>query len=74
MAKKKSVGPTATRKRTPDTASEMRAPASPQDAVYDPSYDEIAGAAYQRFLERGSGHGGDFDDWVEAERALRSRR
>ena len=39
-----------------------------------PSVDEIAEAAYHRFLSRGGSHGGDFDDWVEAERELRSRR
>jgi hypothetical protein len=39
-----------------------------------PSYDEIAEAAYLRFLSRGGGHGADVDDWVEAERELSSRR
>jgi len=37
----------------------------------DPSHEEIAEAAYQRFLSRGGGHGSDFDDWLEAERELR---
>jgi hypothetical protein len=40
----------------------------------NPSYDEIAEAAYLRYLRRGGGDGQDFDDWVEAERELRSRR
>jgi hypothetical protein len=40
----------------------------------NPTYDEIAEAAYQRYLRRGGGDGQDFDDWVEAERELRSRR
>ncbi|HEY3093736.1 MAG TPA: DUF2934 domain-containing protein [Vicinamibacterales bacterium] len=40
----------------------------------DPTYDEIAEAAYHRYLRRGGGDGQDFDDWVEAERELRSRR
>lgn len=40
----------------------------------DPSYEEIAEAAYQRYLRRGGEHGRDFDDWVEAERELRERR
>jgi hypothetical protein len=40
----------------------------------NPTYDEIAEAAYQRYLRRGGGDGHDFDDWVEAERELRSRR
>lgn len=40
----------------------------------NPTYDEIAEAAYHRYLQRGGNDGGDFDDWVEAERELRSRR
>jgi hypothetical protein len=39
-----------------------------------PTYDEIAEAAYLRYLRRGGGDGQDFDDWLEAERELRSRR
>ena len=39
-----------------------------------PSHDEIAEAAYQRYLQRGGGHGMDFEDWLEAEQTLRSRR
>ena len=39
-----------------------------------PSYDDIAEAAYRRYLNRGGGHGMDFDDWVAAERDLRERR
>ena len=38
-----------------------------------PTYDEIADAAYHRYLRRGGQHGADFDDWVEAEPELRSR-
>ena len=38
-----------------------------------PSPEEIAEAAYRRYLERGGQHGRDFDDWLEAERSLRSR-
>jgi len=45
-----------------------------ESAAYTPSYDEIAEAAYLRYLRRGGGDGQDFDDWVEAERELRSRR
>ena len=39
-----------------------------------PTYDEIAEAAYHRYLSRGANDGGDFDDWMEAERELRQRR
>ncbi len=42
--------------------------------IHEPSHDEIARTAYQRYLSRGASDGGDFDDWVEAERELRSRR
>ena len=38
-----------------------------------PTYDEIAEAAYHRYLQRGGQDGRDFEDWVEAERDLRSR-
>ena len=40
----------------------------------EPSYNEIAEAAYQRYLSRGGAHGQDVDDWMEAERELRARR
>jgi hypothetical protein len=43
-------------------------------APESPTYDEIAEAAYHRYLSRGGGNGSDFDDWLEAERALRHRR
>ena len=39
----------------------------------EPSYDEIAEAAYQRYLRRGGSHGDDFGDWLAAERDLRTR-
>jgi hypothetical protein len=39
-----------------------------------PTYDEIADAAYHRYLRRGGQNGADVDDWVEAERELRARR
>lgn len=39
-----------------------------------PSEDEIRLRAYQRYLERGANHGQDFDDWLEAERELRTRK
>ena len=49
-------------------------PGNGGDMQYNPSYDEIAEAAYQRYLKRGGTDGQDFDDWLEAERELRSRR
>ncbi len=44
------------------------------DSSDDPTYDEIAEAAYQRYLQRGGSDGRDFDDWLEAERELKARR
>jgi Protein of unknown function (DUF2934) len=38
--------------------------------VATPTAEEIRLRAYHRYLERGGGHGMDFDDWVEAEREL----
>ena len=55
-----------------DTAADMSRPADVAQA--NPGYDEIAEAAYHRYLGRGGRDGSDFDDWVEAERELRSRR
>jgi hypothetical protein len=60
---------------TLDAASDRSgSSAASNNAAYDPTYDEIAEAAYQRYLQRGGADGRDFDDWVEAERELKSRR
>jgi hypothetical protein len=47
---------------------------TPNNGGQQPSHDEIAQAAYFRHLNRGGVGGGEFDDWVEAERELRERR
>jgi len=39
-----------------------------------PTEDDIRLRAYHRYLERGGEHGADFDDWVEAEKDLKSPR
>jgi hypothetical protein len=39
-----------------------------------PSVDDIRRRAYERYLERGGNHGQHFDDWLEAERELRSKK
>jgi hypothetical protein len=58
-----------------DLAADMSVGAGSSDsaAARQPSYEEIAEAAYHRYLQRGGQHGGDWDDWLEAERSLRSR-
>src|SRR5688572_32182789 len=58
-----------------DVASDMSVAGTPGGVIdTTPSHDEIAEAAYLRYLERGGGHGMDFEDWLEAERTLRVRR
>jgi hypothetical protein len=42
-----------------------------QPSAARPSDEEIRERAYQRYLQRGGGHGMDFDDWLEAERELK---
>jgi hypothetical protein len=39
-----------------------------------PTDDEVRVRAYHRYLERGATPGNDLDDWVEAEKELRSGR
>ena len=59
---------------TIDSAADMRIAGDVDSASgRTPSNEEIAEAAYRRYLERGGQHGRDFDDWLEAERSLRSR-
>jgi hypothetical protein len=55
-----------------DTADDM--PPQVSDSTSAPTYEQIAEAAYQRYLQRGGQHGQDFDDWLEAERSLRGRK
>ena len=56
-----------------DTALSVAANDAARAVTSDPSYDDIARAAYERYLSRGGNHGRDFDDWLEAERELRKR-
>ena len=41
--------------------------------ISTPTYEEIAEAAYLRYLDRGGQHGYDLDDWIDAERSLKTR-
>jgi hypothetical protein len=54
-----------------DTAADMGGAAP--GAQPQPTFDDIAQAAYQRYLSRGGSDGRDFDDWIEAERELAKR-
>jgi hypothetical protein len=40
----------------------------------EPNAEDIRMRAYHRYLERGGGHGMDFEDWLEAERDLKAPR
>ena len=90
MAKKKtavpdspSMTPATPRRRSPrkpivgaiESAADMSiGPVPSANSADAPSFDEIAEAAYHRYLSRGGNHGQDWDDWLEAERELRSRK
>ena len=52
--------------------SEHGARGSPKGQPPNPvvAYEEIAGRAYRRYLERGSTDGYDIDDWLAAEQEL----
>jgi hypothetical protein len=58
--------------RSSFVASTQGAPVTAPGAA-GPTYDEIAEAAYHRYLKRGGGDGHDFDDWLEAEQELKAR-
>jgi DUF2934 family protein len=40
----------------------------------EPSEADIRLRAYHRYLERGGGHGLEFEDWVAAERELKTKK
>jgi len=83
MAKKTASSPAAPRRRTTSprraTASEPAAApvdiatVGPTEPSHDPSHDDIAHAAYLRYLSRGGSDGQDFDDWVRAEQDLKKQ-
>jgi hypothetical protein len=60
----------------PAAASAASIPESAPESVSmssGPSDQDIRMRAYHRYLERGGGHGMDFEDWLEAERDLKAR-
>ena len=75
MAKKTTDGLSAPRRRA--STGTRPAPAAAKESraeTREPTFEEIAEAAYHRYLKRGGTEGADFDDWLEAERDLRSRK
>jgi hypothetical protein len=76
----------ASRPKTPDLTTpaapkpkrtRAAAPRTPEPRAAvpaEPSADDIRRRAYERYLERGGNHGRHFDDWLEAEKELKSRK
>jgi hypothetical protein len=66
--------------REPDPEKIQQAPGDAMTARagtmrgLDPTEEEIRARAYHMYLERGGEHGLDFDDWLNAERELKTRR
>ena len=74
MAKKKTEAAAAPRRRAPRNGSSSPSGNGPSgNGSSNPTFEEIAEAAYRRYLSRGGSHGQDFDDWIEAERELTRR-
>ena len=68
------TAPRAPRKRTAASARPKNQNGDSRDvASRGPTHEQIAEAAYPKSLSRQGGGGSDFDDWLEAERDLRSR-
>jgi hypothetical protein len=40
----------------------------------EPNEDDIRMRAYQKFLERGGGHGSHMEDWTQAEEELKNKK
>lgn len=55
------------------TKSAAAAPKATQVSAIEPTDEDIRVRAYHRYLERGGGHGMDFEDWLEAKRELQGR-
>ena len=62
----------ATEELTPGTDDTFAALAH-DSSEYAPTEEEIRYSAYLLYIERGGGHGLDFEDWLQAERELKNR-
>jgi hypothetical protein len=72
---KRARGVTALPATTPPSSPDATASAAATaEKKSEPSVDDIRRRAYERYLERGGRHGQHFDDWVEAEKELRSKK
>jgi Protein of unknown function (DUF2934) len=74
------AAPAPSKPRRARTTAAGEPPATAADAASasvppaEPSVEDIRRRAYERYLERGENHGRHFDDWLEAERELRSKK
>jgi hypothetical protein len=57
----------------PRTTTKKKAAAAGAAAQPEPSREEIAKLAYELYLQRGGVDGSHVEDWLEAERLLKSR-
>jgi hypothetical protein len=60
--------------RSEDDGVIVRAVTNTASTSAGPSEGDIRARAYQRYLERGGSHGTDFEDWLAAERELKSSK
>jgi hypothetical protein len=62
-------------RRAPSTRAASREAVEAREAAVDhtPEEDAIARRAYEIYESRGGDHGGDLDDWLQAEREVRER-
>ena len=54
-----------------ETANDRSRDGNGSTTAHPLTYEQIAEAAYHRYLARGGQHGRDFDDWLDAERSLK---
>jgi hypothetical protein len=57
---------------TIDTPPSDSIAVQPDVLGHEPTEDDIRRRAYERYIERGGGDGMDFEDWLAAERDLRT--
>ena len=63
--------PAKPKRARPAPKAAEQTPAGP--TIAGPTDEDIRRRAYERYLERGGKHGQHFDDWLEAERELRTK-
>jgi hypothetical protein len=59
---------------SPDPATVPVSATESVSMASEPSEEDIRLRAYHRYLERGGGHGMDFEDWLEAKRDLTAKK